>query len=437
MKPFPETLNHTIQLQVLSIERVNASLGSSASAARPEHQADPRSPRSRQLAGPGCAAGLPDPRRRQLDQSTRQVSGAQERTPCRPGCAVGLSDPRHRQLDQSTRQISGAREQAARGPWECCRPSPILASGRSISDAREHGRSLEPAGSPTPAARSGAAPAVFQSSGAGSSPDIGALQPSRFSAPAARSEHQGALRIFDVGSSIRAPERSPKPRSGHLACPGCAAASWILSTDCTVRAPRRISKVQEWAIPPPGCAASLPRSSPLAARSKRQADLRNRGAGTSRAPDALQPPGFSAPAARSEHPSGSPKSRSGQFPLLAVLKLSGSSKPTTRPKYPAGSLNLRSGSVKKLIRCYSVFSHYCFEVYHNIHKNASKIKKLRKMLLTKMILDVRIAVQYDSIIILLSICFRWISMVIERKSNGLPTERSRKDVGRIMERRKQ
>ena len=53
--------------------------GSSAPAARSEHQADLRSPGAGSSPALGVLQALPDPRCRQLDQSTRQISESQER----------------------------------------------------------------------------------------------------------------------------------------------------------------------------------------------------------------------------------------------------------------------------------------------------------------------------------------------------------------------
>ena len=193
-----------------------------------------------------------------------------------------------------------------------CSSFRIFDAGHVVRDTRE------PAGSPTPAARSGAAPAVFQSPEAGSSPDMGALQPSRSSAPAARSEHQGALRILGAGNLIKAPGRSPKPGNGQLAGPGCAEAFLNPRRQLLDQSTRRISpKPREKAARPHGRAAGLPESSPPAARSEHQGDLRSSGADSSPVLDALQAfpildvgstvrppreiPEASTPTARSEH----------------------------------------------------------------------------------------------------------------------------------------
>ena len=189
-----------------------------------------------------------------------------------------------------------------------CSSFRIFDAGHVVRDTRE------PAGSPTPAARSGAAPAVFQSPEAGSSPDMGALQPSRSSAPAARSEHQGALRILGAGNLIKAPGRSPKPGNGQLAGPGCAEAFLNPRRQLLDQSTRRISpKPREKAARPHGRAAGLPESSPPAARSEHQADLRSTGAGTSPAMDALRPSRSLGAGRQVRAPGGSPKPGSGHL----------------------------------------------------------------------------------------------------------------------------
>ena len=118
---------------------------------------------SGQLAGPRCATALPDPRCRPHGQSTRRISEAQEWAARRPWMRCSLPDPQRRPRGQSTRRISEAKERAARGPgcaaasrilapsarsehqadpripgaaargpWVCCRPFRILATGRTV-----------------------------------------------------------------------------------------------------------------------------------------------------------------------------------------------------------------------------------------------------------------------------------------------------------------
>ena len=256
-----------------------------------------RSPesRSRQLAGPGCAVGIPDPRRRPHGQ--------------------------RRQAD-------------------------------------------------------------LRSPGAGSSPALDVLQPSGSSAPVARSEHQGALRILGTGNTVRppgkiseaqeqaarpswvccrpfrifgacrpvrAPGRSPKHVSRQLAGPGCAAASRIFAVGRTVRPYRKISETQEQTARRPWMRCRHSGSSTSAARSEHQADLRSPEAGSSPLLGVLQPSGSSAPVAQSEHPAdprnpgaGSPATwmRCRPFRILGA----GSS-----IRAPGRSPNPRSGQLSNLV----------------------------------------------------------------------------------------
>ena len=193
-----------------------------------------------------------------------------------------LPDPRCRPHGQSTRRIPEAREQAARPSWVCCRPFWILNVGHMDRGARE------PSGSSPPAARS-EHPADPRSSGAGSSPLLGVLNPSRIlgvscsirapgSPPDPRHRQHGQTsqedlrspgagsspswmrcrpsRIFDVGSSVRAPGGSPKPKSRQ---PGLIDALQDF-TDPRRRqldqSTRQISEARERAARPPGCAAA-------------------------------------------------------------------------------------------------------------------------------------------------------------------------------------
>ena len=115
----------------------------------------------------------------------------------------------------------------------CCRPSRIFDVGSSI---RAPGRSpeprsrklgllgvLQPSGSSAPAARP-EHPADLRSPGAGSSASWVCCRPSR---------------IFDVGSSIRAPGRSPEPRSRKLGLLGVLQPSGSLTSAKWPRSPRR------------------------------------------------------------------------------------------------------------------------------------------------------------------------------------------------------
>ena len=97
---------------------------------------------SGQLAGPRCATALPDPRCRPHGQSTRRISEAQEWAARRPWMRCSLPDPQRRPRGQSTRRISEARERAARRPWmRCSLPDPQRRprgqSTRRISEAKE------------------------------------------------------------------------------------------------------------------------------------------------------------------------------------------------------------------------------------------------------------------------------------------------------------
>ena len=165
----------------------------------------------KQQAGPGCAAAF---RILGTGRTVRAPSGSQEPQEQVARQPLGAAASRILGADssiRSTREISEAQERAARRPWMRCRHS-----GSSTSAARsEHQADL-------------------RSPEAGSSPLLGVLQPSGSSAPVAQSEHPadprnpGAgspatwmrcrpFRILGAGSSIRAPGRSPNPRSRQLA----------------------------------------------------------------------------------------------------------------------------------------------------------------------------------------------------------------------------
>ena len=128
---------------------------------------------------------------------------------------------------RSTRQdlsISGAGNSAF---WMCCRPSRILRAGRTV---RAPGRSPKPrsrqfAGPGCSAASQilGTGHTVRAPSGISQSQEQAARRPWMLcSLPDPRrrphsQRHQGALRISDTCSTVRAPGRSPKPGSGQLA----------------------------------------------------------------------------------------------------------------------------------------------------------------------------------------------------------------------------
>ena len=143
---------------------------------------------SGQLAGLGCAVGLP--------RSSTSAARSEH-----PG---GSPDPRSGQLGQSTSRISEAQEQTAR-PSGCAAASRIFAADHVVRDTREpsdpHCRQLDqraPGRSPEPGSRQlagpgsaaglprssppGAQPATLGSTadlripGAGSSPALDALQ---------------------------------------------------------------------------------------------------------------------------------------------------------------------------------------------------------------------------------------------------------------------
>ena len=231
----------------------------------PTIRAPGRSPRpeSRQLGHLERRCSLPDPRHPWHGQSNREdlrhpgaggsaalgeaaafriLTGPTVRAPGgsprprsgqlgRPGQHCSLPDPRRRLHGQSTRQISEARERAARPPWVKLQPS-----GSSPAPRSEHREDL-------------------RDPGAGNRPP--------WTMPPAR-------RILGACSTVRAPGRSPRPRSGQLAGPGCAAAFRIPAAGRTVR-------------------------------------------------DAREASGSSAPAARSAHPAGSPKPRNRQLAFLDAL----------------------------------------------------------------------------------------------------------------------
>ena len=158
-------------------------------------------PRSRQLAGPGCAAAFrirgagcsirapgspPDPRHRQHGQTSREdlrSSGAGSSPTL--GALQTLPDSRRRPHGQSTRRIPEAKERAARPP----------------------GCAAGPPGSAAPAARS-EHPADPRAPGADSSPALDALQ---------------TFRILDTGRTVRSTRRIPGPQEQAARPPGCAA----------------------------------------------------------------------------------------------------------------------------------------------------------------------------------------------------------------------
>ena len=220
-------------------------------------------PRSRQLAGPGCAAAL-----RIL------AAGCMIRTP------GGSPKPRSGRLA---------------GPG-CAAALRILAAGRTVR---------APGSPPDPRHRQHGQTSWedLRSSGAGSSPLLGVLQalPDPQRRPRGQ-RRQRAFRILGTGRTVRAPGRSPDPKSGQLAGPGCAAG-------------------------PSG--SSVP-----AARSEHQADLRSPGAGSSPALDVLQPSGSSVPAAQSEHQADPRIPRAGSSPALDALQPPGSLTSAKWPRSP-------------------------------------------------------------------------------------------------------
>ena len=152
--------------------------GSSAPVAQSEHPADPRSPRAGSSPLLGVLQAFSEPRRRQLSQDRQKallILGA--------GCAVrNARDPAGSLTPAvqsgAPRRVSEPQERAARRPWVRCRPF-----GSSIPAARsEH-------------------PADPRNPGAGSPATWMRCRP---------------FRILGAGSSIRAPGRSPNPRSGQL-----------------------------------------------------------------------------------------------------------------------------------------------------------------------------------------------------------------------------
>ncbi len=126
---------------------------------------------------------------------------------------------------------------------------------------------------------------------------------------------QETLQILDAASSIRAPGRSPKPRSRQLAGPGCAAALRILDAASSIRTPGGSPKPRSRQLAGPGCAAALR----ILAAGCMIRTPGGSGAGGSPVLDALQPSGSSLPAARSEAPGGSPEPRSGQLDGFEML----------------------------------------------------------------------------------------------------------------------
>ena len=209
-----------------------------------------------------------DPRRRLIGKSTRQISEAQEQAARLPGCAAGLPDLRRRRHDQSTSQFSGSRERAARRSWMCCRPSRTLGAGCTVR-----------------------AP--------GSLPDLRRLphvqNTRRIPEAQERATRQPWMRcrpsrILDVGRTVGTPRWIPGAQKQAARFPGCAATFRSLSAGHVGRDARE----------PSGSSEPATRSKP-------------REASSSPSWVRCRPSESPAPAARSEHPDGSPDHRSRQL----------------------------------------------------------------------------------------------------------------------------
>lgn len=151
---------------------------------------------------------------------SRQLALLDVLQPSRSSAPATRSEPPAGSLNLKSRQLAGP---------GCSAASRILAAGHTVRDVRE------PAGFPTPAAWSGAPRQISKAQ------EQAARQPwvcCSFPDPRHRprgQRRQGALRISDTCSTVRAPGRSPKPRSGKLAGPGCAVAFRIFGAGRTAR----------------------------------------------------------------------------------------------------------------------------------------------------------------------------------------------------------
>ena len=269
-------------------------------------------PRSGQLAGPGCAVGLPgsspparwaktpgslpDLRRLPHGQNTRRISGSQERAARPPGCAAAFRILGVSSTVIPPREIPEGRERTTRPPG-CAAVFRILDAVHTVRDTREPTGSLTSVAQPEHQASP-------RSPGPGSSPFwvcCNFLDPRRRPGWQRR---QGTFRIFGAGHTVRAPGGSLDPRSGQLAGldalqpPGSSMPPARSETPGSPPDPRYLPHGQEHPsgslmprsgqLAGPGCAADLPGSSTSAARSEHQADLRSPGAGSSRALGVLQ-----------------------------------------------------------------------------------------------------------------------------------------------------
>ena len=161
----------------------------------------------------------------------------------------GFPDPRRRQLDQSAKQISGAPGAGSSRALDVLQAFPVLDAGSIVRPPRELPKAS------TPAAQS-EHQADLRSPGAGSSPAW---------------MHSSLLGASPSAARSGAPGRSPKPRSRQLAGPGCAEAFLNPRRQLLDQSTRRISpKSREKADRPPGRAAGLPESSLPEARSEHQ-----------------------------------------------------------------------------------------------------------------------------------------------------------------------